>query len=524
MAQQLYSAALPFTVQHGQTLQVKAAADAAAHTSCVLRGGDRFIAFPDETWWEVQEPVQGWLSIPGSHISSSVQHDLLRAKVVFAFSEAALVRWTQIAEAKYLDYAIHWITKGGDETTPNVAKEHILWKRSEFLIHDLPPDTELCFRVVACIYTGTKAMGGRLLAILPGEWVDFETEPPITRLDEEHLCLDPMAQFRGKCKECSCLAFVAGAYGEARPTDGLDSVLCRRCGCPCTVHVILGEFSHRRVQGATASALRPPTRLVQAAAKEVEEEKQVSQPRADQPAAIAARRWSPEDCPVGQDKTRFVLDKVDAAHTLYETLGLSPGVDDVSIRQAHRRISLYVHPDKVQARADAELTKQAETAFKIVSAAYELLGNPSRRSVYDRNLRLMPRPQGSAQTVKGGGVSATKLLQRFLNKATRGWDLTAKPPGDWEKFGDGVYGRAERARIEVIHVITQEVLVLQVQRTTTVLAFKRMLIDQIRRGRVASLELAALDGEELRDHMQLSVSQEVVVAGIPSIGPPVEVK
>jgi curved DNA-binding protein len=61
----------------------------------------------------------------------------------------------------------------------------------------------------------------------------------------------------------------------------------------------------------------------------------------------------------------------------YEILGVARGADDEEIRNAYRRLARMYHPDKTGNNRDAE------DRFKEINEAYEVLGDPSRRSRYD---------------------------------------------------------------------------------------------------------------------------------------------
>lgn len=63
---------------------------------------------------------------------------------------------------------------------------------------------------------------------------------------------------------------------------------------------------------------------------------------------------------------------------LYELLGVDRGADDAAIKSAYRKLAMKWHPDRNP--GDAE----AETRFKLISAAYDVLKDPQRRAAYDR--------------------------------------------------------------------------------------------------------------------------------------------
>lgn len=64
----------------------------------------------------------------------------------------------------------------------------------------------------------------------------------------------------------------------------------------------------------------------------------------------------------------------------YELLGLPKGChDEDAIKRAYRKMALKWHPDK-----NRNNTAHAESMFKRVSEAYEVLSDPQKREIYDR--------------------------------------------------------------------------------------------------------------------------------------------
>ncbi|XP_061527702.1 dnaJ homolog subfamily B member 5 [Phycodurus eques] len=61
----------------------------------------------------------------------------------------------------------------------------------------------------------------------------------------------------------------------------------------------------------------------------------------------------------------------------YKTLGIPKGSNEEEIKKAYRRMALRFHPDK---NTDAD----AEEKFKEIAEAYEVLGDPKKRLVYDQ--------------------------------------------------------------------------------------------------------------------------------------------
>ena len=72
----------------------------------------------------------------------------------------------------------------------------------------------------------------------------------------------------------------------------------------------------------------------------------------------------------------------------HERLGVRPGVDAETLRQAFRRQSKALHPDTTQLPPE-----QASIAFQQLKESYEFLADPERRRHYDEQLRQRLQPQ-----------------------------------------------------------------------------------------------------------------------------------
>ncbi len=73
----------------------------------------------------------------------------------------------------------------------------------------------------------------------------------------------------------------------------------------------------------------------------------------------------------------------------YEVLGVAKGADDATMKKAYRKLAMKFHPDRNPGDA------KAEASFKEAKEAYEVLGDPQKRQVYDQ--------YGHAGLEQGGG-------------------------------------------------------------------------------------------------------------------------
>ncbi|KAI9911964.1 hypothetical protein PsorP6_009494 [Peronosclerospora sorghi] len=114
----------------------------------------------------------------------------------------------------------------------------------------------------------------------------------------------------------------------------------------------------------------------------------------------------------------------------YETLGLTMEASDAEIKKAYRKLSLKYHPDKNQG------DEEAETRFREISRAYEILSDPQKRQVYDlegfegleRDEKSGGRPSSPFDAFFGGGgkqrgpdaaVDVAVTLEELYNGATK---------------------------------------------------------------------------------------------------------
>lgn len=76
----------------------------------------------------------------------------------------------------------------------------------------------------------------------------------------------------------------------------------------------------------------------------------------------------------------------------YDVLGIPPSTSEEDIKKAYRKLARQYHPDQVQGAGK----EAAEARFKEISAAYDTLGDPEKRSAYDQLRQFGPGHGGGS--------------------------------------------------------------------------------------------------------------------------------
>jgi len=110
----------------------------------------------------------------------------------------------------------------------------------------------------------------------------------------------------------------------------------------------------------------------------------------------------------------------------YKVLGVDKDAQITEIRQAHRKLVLKCHPDKVQ---DPELKALKQDEFQKVQQAYEILSDEKERQKYDDKIRLAElRQQFQNKANSSATRSSPKVYEvRTVDPASRSYTTTKAP-------------------------------------------------------------------------------------------------
>jgi len=114
----------------------------------------------------------------------------------------------------------------------------------------------------------------------------------------------------------------------------------------------------------------------------------------------------------------------------YDVLGLEKGASVDDAKRAYRRLSKEWHPDKHPSTSSGQAKKEAEQKFKEINEAYEILGDPEKKRMYDD------------YGARGGGADGQSPFEGFDVSGFSGGI------GDLGSIFDGMFGGGGRKREE----------------------------------------------------------------------------
>ena len=79
----------------------------------------------------------------------------------------------------------------------------------------------------------------------------------------------------------------------------------------------------------------------------------------------------------------------------YQILGIKRAATQAEIKEAYRFKALAHHPD----RFTTDFKEQAEEELKSINAAYEILGDPRKKAIYDTELDQEEHPNKKEQFI-----------------------------------------------------------------------------------------------------------------------------
>ncbi len=141
---------------------------------------------------------------------------------------------------------------------------------------------------------------------------------------------------------------------------------------------------------------------------------------------------------------------------LYEILGVSRDASDADIKKSYRRLARKYHPDANPG------DKSAEEKFKEVSQAYEILGDPKKRTDYDHGVNVFQQGGFSGGRGPTAGFNGFDIFGDIFDMFTAGQTRRPGPERGRDtyynlslKFDDAVKGTA--VRINVTHEVNCDV-------------------------------------------------------------------
>ena len=102
---------------------------------------------------------------------------------------------------------------------------------------------------------------------------------------------------------------------------------------------------------------------------------------------------------------------------------MQPAATQAEIKQSYRRLVKLFHPDSNQDTADHEQVTR-------INAAYEVLGDPDRRQIYNRTLKVSPPSRRASPPVKNEPLRKPKRRGRDADQHLHQWLRQVYTPVD----------------------------------------------------------------------------------------------
>ena len=116
---------------------------------------------------------------------------------------------------------------------------------------------------------------------------------------------------------------------------------------------------------------------------------------------LIAMRFSYDD---GSKRGKGGSDDLLDGRDLYDVLEVAKGASDKEVKKAYHKLAIKWHPDKNQG------CDECHTTFQRVARAYEVLSDPMKRKIYDKEQKLMEKSiQSSTETLTSANFATTVL-------------------------------------------------------------------------------------------------------------------
>lgn len=96
-----------------------------------------------------------------------------------------------------------------------------------------------------------------------------------------------------------------------------------------------------------------------------------------------------------------------ALDNYYKMLGVPENASAEDIKKGYRRMAMKYHPD----RNSGSLV--ADEIFKKVKGAYDVLSDPSKRAMFDKQLRMQPKAPPKAAAAKEAPTSTAPKAEKY---------------------------------------------------------------------------------------------------------------